>query len=159
MKDKVIGFVFVPLVAVLFYMLLTPITKPRPHGPLTEQASRMKELLLKLAIGYSHMDDTLSSRADMSLTNLIASTILDQDDIVYLKRNGIVYLGFQPDPLSKNYPAPVLVATNVKSQHPKRIVGFEDGSVAVQDLSDHEFAQQGDGAEPPPSLSLTFNAI
>ena len=67
-----------------------------------------------------------------SIDELVAAGVLSADDAAYIRDHRIEYRGFDLNHIAADVPVFETIFTNTSS--PRRIVGFSDGHVTMQDL-------------------------
>lgn len=118
-------------IAIGFYWLLRPISHA-VDTPLMREYSRIYQICVKLRYyageHYTFPDGTKTNK---SIDGLVAVGALSTDDAAYIRDHQIEYHGFD---LSYDADTPVFETIFTNTRSPRRIVGFSDGHVTMQNL-------------------------
>lgn len=132
-RPKTLGWT---LVAVALAAVVTGALAPRKvirDTPMMRAMNRLRQISGNLPYYAGERDNALVGHAGFeSIEALVTGGVVTPDDAAFLRTNGYVFYGFDPNMIRAEIPVFETVLTNTRP--PRRLIGYSDGHVVASEL-------------------------
>jgi hypothetical protein len=103
-------------------------SRSAPNTPFFREYKRVHDICSKLRVyADANPSSAATNMLGKSVDELAAAGILSADDVAYIRKHQISFMGFDPNQISATVPVLETMFTNTGT--PRRIVGYSDGHV------------------------------